>query len=532
MRSELPEIDLLLKAAVAGIGGTQRPGQVAMAEAVHSAMESGQHLAVQAGTGTGKSLAYLVPAVRHALTGSDSRGGPSSSRTVVVSTATIALQRQLIERDLPRLAAALRELLGREPVFAILKGRRNYLCLNKVHGTAPDEPEDALFDPRSVSAIGRQVTRLHEWAVTTDTGDRDELIPGVDDRAWRQVSVNARECIGAQKCPFGSRCFAEQARETAGEADVVVTNHALLAIDAMENYIVLPDHDVVVIDEAHDLVDRVTSVASGELSATAVEAAVRRCGRLVGEDLTGRLRDAGDGLGLALADTEAGRLDILSEQLEVALTSVRDAAAACGADLRVHHGGEDDTERLVATRTATVALDEVAENAGRMIAAFATEIAARPEVVWLDRQTGEESTRPDTLRVAPLQVGDLLAERLFKERTVVLTSATLTLGGSFEPLARQWGLPQLGTADAVARAAIQPDDGHSGAGRPSDGRGLAGADSAARIRPARIRLAGIRQAWTGPAWMSARRSTIVVAASSTWHAICRPLAATACRMPI
>ena len=130
------------------------------------------------------------------------------------------------------------------------------------------------------------MTRLHEWAATTDTGDRDELIPGVDDRAWRQVSVNARECIGAQKCPFGTPCFAEQARDKAGEADIVVTNHALLAIDAMENYIVLPEHDVVVIDEAHDLVDRVTSVASGELSASAVEAAVRRCGRLVGEDLT------------------------------------------------------------------------------------------------------------------------------------------------------------------------------------------------------------------------------------------------------
>jgi ATP-dependent DNA helicase DinG len=443
--SELPEIDLLLKAAVAGIGGAQRPGQVAMADAVQHAMLSGQHLAVQAGTGTGKSLAYLVPAVRHALGGS----GPGSSGTVVISTATIALQRQLIERDLPRLSAALRELLGREPVFAILKGRRNYLCLNKVHGTAPDEPEDSLFDSRSVSAIGRQVTRLHEWAATTETGDRDELIPGVEDRAWRQVSVNARECIGAQKCPFGTQCFAEHARETAGEADIVVTNHALLAIDAMENYIVLPEHDVVVIDEAHDLVDRVTSVASGELSAAAVETAVRRCGRLVGDDLTGRLRAAAEGLGLALADTEAGRLDFLAEQAAVALAMVRDAAAACAADLRAHVGSDDDTDRLVATRTATVALDEVAENAERMIAAFAGEIPARPEVVWLDRPAGEESSRPDTLRVAPLQVGGLLAERLFKPRTVVLTSATLTLGGSFEPLARQWGLPPHVTPDAI-----------------------------------------------------------------------------------
>jgi ATP-dependent DNA helicase DinG len=452
VRSELPEIDVLLKAAVAGIGGAQRPGQAAMADAVHHAMQSGQHLAVQAGTGTGKSLAYLVPAVRHALGSS----APDSSGTVVISTATIALQRQLIERDLPRLAASLGDVLGREPVFAILKGRRNYLCLNKVHGTAPDEPEDSLFDARSVSAIGRQVTWLHEWAATTDTGDRDELIPGVDDRAWRQVSVNARECIGAQKCPFGTRCFAEQARETAGEADIVVTNHALLAIDAMENYIVLPEHDVVVIDEAHDLVDRVTSVASGELSASAAEAAVRRCGRLVGDDLTGRLRDAAEGLELALADADAGRLDVLTEHVEVALATVRDAAAACAADLRSRVGAEDDTARLVTNRAATVALDEVAENAGRMIAAFGVEISARPEVVWLDRPVSDESSRPDTLRVAPLQVGGLLAERLFKPRTVVLTSATLTLGGSFEPLARQWGLPILGASDAVAVSAVQP----------------------------------------------------------------------------
>ncbi len=464
MPTELPEIDVLLKAAVSGIGGAQRPGQVAMAEAVLRAIQARRHLAVQAGTGTGKSLAYLVPAVRHALA--------EQGHTVVISTATIALQRQLIERDLPRLSAALTDLVGREPVFAILKGRRNYLCLNKVHGTAQDEPADSLFDARSVSAIGRQVTRLHEWAATTGSGDRDELVPGVDDRAWRQVSVNARECIGAAKCPFGSQCFAEQAREAAGEADLVVTNHALLAIDALENNIVLPEHDVVVIDEAHDLVDRVTSVASGELSAAAADAAARRCGRLAAEELTGRLRAAAEGLELALADTPAGRLDVLSEQVEEALTVVRDAAAACAADLRSQSGGDDDAERLTATRVATVALDEVAENATRIIAAYSEQIAARPEVVWLDRPAGEEPSRPDTLRVAPLQVGTLLAERLFKPRTVVLTSATLTLGGSFEPLARQWGLPQPGMPDRADLAAVQP-------GGPSESGGDDGAGEAA-----------------------------------------------------
>jgi ATP-dependent DNA helicase DinG len=457
--AELPDIDVLLNAAVSGIGGARRPGQVAMAQAVHKSMTSGEHLAVQAGTGTGKSLAYLVPAVRHAL-GQDG--------TIIVSTATIALQRQLIERDLPRLSESLAELLGRPPEFAILKGRRNYVCLNKVNGSPVDDAEDALFDPRSVSAIGRQVTRLHEWAATTSTGDRDELVPGVDDRAWRQVSVSARECIGAQKCPFGSKCFTERARELAGDADVVVTNHALLAIDAMEDFIVLPEHDVVVIDEAHELVDRVTSVASDELSAPAVETAARRCGRLVAEDLTSKLRNAEHGLELAVADTGEGRLDVLTEQLGVALAAVRDAAAACAADLRSHAGSaDDDPEQLVAVRAATVALDEVAETAARVIGSFAADIPARSEVVW---PGGEDSARPDTLRVAPLQVGGLLAERLFKPRTVVLTSATLALGGSFEPLARQWGLPPQVAAGEAGNSDGSADNAHG------EGLGWAGLD--------------------------------------------------------
>src|SRR5712691_9235847 len=264
----------LLAAAVAGIGGAERPGQVTMARAVQHAIQTGEHLAVQAGTGTGKSLAYLVPAARHAI---------AESGTIVVSTATIALQRQLIDRDLPRMAAAITPALGREPVFAILKGRRNYLCLQRLRGGPADDAEEALFDPGTVSAVGRQVQRLHDWAAATKSGDRDELVPGVGDQAWRQVSVSARECLGVQRCPFGTQCFAEHARDEAGKADIVITNHALLAIDALEEFDIFPDHDVVIIDEAHDLVDRVTSVASDELSATAVEAAARRCGRMIEE---------------------------------------------------------------------------------------------------------------------------------------------------------------------------------------------------------------------------------------------------------
>src|SRR5689334_3945446 len=232
-----------------------------MAQAVRSAIATGEHVAVQAGTGTGKSLAYLVPAIHHAV---------AKDTTVVVSTATIALQRQLVDRDLPRLARALKPLLGRAPTFAILKGRRNYLCLHKLGGGDDVDDAEQLFDPFAISALGRTVKRIHEWSSDTETGDRDELVPGVPESAWRQVSVSARECLGAARCPVGDDCFAEKARAQAGRADVVVTNHALLAIDALEGRPVLPEHDVVIVDEAHELVDRITGVATVELTSSSV----------------------------------------------------------------------------------------------------------------------------------------------------------------------------------------------------------------------------------------------------------------------
>ncbi|GLY89835.1 ATP-dependent DNA helicase [Actinoallomurus iriomotensis] len=431
--TDLPDVSALLAAAVSGVGGAERPGQVKMAEAVAHAIDSGEHLAVQAGTGTGKSLAYLVPAVRHAV---------ARNTCVVVSTATIALQRQLIDRDLPRLAESLKPLLGREPVFAILKGRRNYLCRHRLQVDAPEDPEEILFDPQTVSAAGRQVQRIHEWAETTDTGDRDELVPGVNEHAWRQVSVSARECLGAQRCPFGTECYAEQARDRAGDADIVVTNHALLAIDALEDYQVLPEHDVVIVDEAHELVDRVTSVATAELSAQAVEITARRCGRLIEEDLADRLKETGEALAPVLADLRPGRLDVLPQEAGVSLAAIRDAAHACATALRTTlQGAGDDAERLGAGRAALTSLEEIHDTAVRFLESFAGDLASRHDVVWLDKPFSDDSRRPVALRVAPLGVGALLRERLFRQRTTVLTSATLSLGGSFEPLARQWGLP-------------------------------------------------------------------------------------------
>ncbi len=425
--AQLPGVAELLEAAVTAVGGTRREGQDAMAQAVRSAISTGEHVAVQAGTGTGKSLAYLVPAIHHAV---------EKDSTVVVSTATIALQRQLVERDLPRLAKALKPLLGRAPTFAILKGRRNYLCLNKLHG-GDENPEDELFDPFQISAMGRAVKRIHEWADTTATGDRDELVPGVPDATWRQVSVTARECLGASRCPVGEDCFAERARGAAGQADIVVTNHALLAIDALEGRAVLPEHDVVVVDEAHELVDRVTGVATAELTAGAVVAAARRLGKLVDQAAADRLAEAGEGLGIVLDDLRPARWETLPQPASGALSALRGAAAGC----RTALGSErrEEPEAAAGRKIAQAALDELIDTSTRLLKAFEEpDPGKRWDVVWL-AEVGAD--RHKVLHAAPLSVGGLLRERLFGRSTVVLTSATLALGGNFDALARQWGLP-------------------------------------------------------------------------------------------
>lgn len=423
---EVADLPTLLDLAVSAVGGSPREGQTRMADAVAHSLRSGEHLAVQAGTGTGKSLAYLVPALRHAV---------AEGSTVVVSTATIALQRQLIDRDLPRLSSALAEALGRPPRFAILKGRRNYLCLHRIQGNVPEEPEEgALFDPFAASALERQVTRLREWAQETDTGDRDDLNPGVSEQAWRQVSVTAQECLGAHRCPSGTDCFAERARGEAGRADVVVTNHALLAIDALDERPVLPEHDVVIIDEAHDLVDRVTSAATGELSVRATRLAARRCGRAIDQEIADRLDEAADGLELALEDAAPGRLDALPAALGGAATALRDAAAACVTAMGPER--REDVEGSTARKLALALTEDVRDTAARVLEAF-DETNDHRDVVWITA----DPQRPASVRIAPLSVGGLLRERLFRQRTTVLTSATLALGGSFDALARQWGLP-------------------------------------------------------------------------------------------
>ena len=440
MSVSVPE---LLAIAVDALGGSERPGQQGMADAVAQAFETGEHLVVQAGTGTGKSLAYLIPAIVRAV---------SDDAPVVVSTATIALQRQLVERDLPRLADALADALPRRPQFALLKGRRNYLCLNKIHNggagdadTDDEQAQEELFNPMAASALGRDVQRLTAWASTTDSGDRDDLKPGVPERSWSQVSVSARECLGVARCPFGSECFSERARGLAGAADVVVTNHALLAIDAVAESAVLPEHALLVVDEAHELADRVTSVATGELTSAALGVAARRISRLVDHELTERLEATSATFAAAIHDAEilkAGRLDHLNEEMATYLTALRDAASAARSAIE----STSDAKAASARAEAAAALTEISDTASRILTSFVPAIPDRTDVVWLDHEDNRGSARA-VLRVAPLSVAGLLRNQVFTRSTTVLTSATLTVGGSFDAMATAWGLTGSETGD-------------------------------------------------------------------------------------
>lgn len=453
---ELPPVSDLLATAVRALGGKERTGQVTMAAAVDHAIDTNEHLAVQAGTGTGKSLAYLVPSLRHAV---------RTGRTVVVSTATIALQRQLVDRDLPRLSEALATPLGRLPKYAILKGRNNYLCLNKINSAIPDEPGEAeLFDAFAISRLGREVQRLNEWASDTETGDRDELAPGVTDRAWRQVSVSSRECLGKSRCPFGQDCYAEKARTESAQADVVVTNHALLAIDAISGIQVLPEHDVVVIDEAHELVDRVTGVATADLAAPAISAAARRCAKLIDEREVDRLEGAAEAWHELLDDLPPARWDVMPSGVAEVLALVRDAAWNARTELAPPGSttNQGDPDTAAARTMAVAAIDEIHDTAVRALTAFEqADPAARRDVLWLAAEDARGGVPRKTLRMAPLSVGGLLRSRLFGTATVVLTSATLQIGGSFDGLAVTWGLPAQSGArvdPATANGAEAPSD--------------------------------------------------------------------------
>lgn len=413
---ETPSVADVLHAAVSAMGGQDRPGQREMAEAVAASIESGEHLLVQAGTGTGKSLAYLVPAMLH-------------EGRVVIATATLALQHQLVERDIPALLQAAGQTMGREPAYAVLKGRSNYACLHRIREGVPDDQGALVELPEGT--LGSEVVELRAWAEKQvkerGSGDKDAA-PRHTERAWRAVSVSHRECLGATRCPFALECFAERARDKAAQAEVVVTNHSLLAIDAIEGVPMIPSYDAVVVDEAHELAARVTQASTAEMSVPEVERIARRAARHL-RDLDGPdLGEASDALADALAACEPGRIDEMPAALGDALALVRDAArAAISAFPKDSAEAPDPALQQVKGWT-----QDLFKTAERM------EAHADHDVLWIAER--EAHRGGNHLSIAPLEVSGPLRFKLLAEKTVVFTSATLKLGGDFAAVARSFGL--------------------------------------------------------------------------------------------
>lgn len=443
----MPDVALLdkaLAAVVAVLGGENRPGQIEMMHSVDNSLRTGQHLLVQAGTGTGKSVAYLVPAILFAM---------EKREPVVISTATLALQRQLVARDLPRIAAALEPVLSRRPTFAVAKGRHHYICKHRLNTTpsaidSDDDDQAALF-ASPTTKLGKEAKRVRTWAFTTQTGDREDLEPAPDLKVWRALSVSGTECMGASKCPFGDECFTETARQAAESADVVITNHAMLVIHALEGVPLLPEHCAVIVDEGHELADRVTGQATQDLSSYLIERAAKKSRGVINPEIVVKLEEAADGIRLLLDEVagfgpkrivlDVGELGEDASEKYIGLKTVlndllfvRDTVQEALADLQAKSKAdpEPETEILAARSMARVALGEVADVTSRLVKLKDSDVA------WIDRSEG----RSGHFQVAPLSVSHLLSENLFGEVPVVVTSATLTLGGKFDSMAKELGL--------------------------------------------------------------------------------------------
>jgi ATP-dependent DNA helicase DinG len=384
-------------------GGEQRPGQQAMADAVDEAFAESRHLIVQAGTGTGKSLAYLVPA---ALLG----------RPVVIATATKALQEQLAERDLPLVA----ESLGGVSV-AVLKGRSNYLCRQRTAELAERGFQAALEDSDEEAATGPSqerlvaaIERIMAWEGSSSTGDRSELGEEVSERAWSMVSTGPRECPGAFQCPQGNRCFAEQARANAAQADLVVVNLHLLGAHLASGGMLLPEHDAVIIDEVHELEGVMTQSLGVDLS----PGRVRSLGSLARSVLKGgelerafELVQLADSLGSELsAFDDAARVD-LAEQLSLAVI-LRQLDEGIRQVLNALRALQENADARVARAlsAATRLLEEISK----------LRSPGEDDVLWV---SGLRSAR--SLVLSPIDVGPRLASGLFERATVVMTSATV-----------------------------------------------------------------------------------------------------------
>ena len=394
-----------------------RPGQRDMAERVAAAIEHGRHLVVQAGTGTGKTLAYLVPAI-------------ASGKRTIIATATKALQDQLATKDLPFLCEQLAEQ-AIELDWAVLKGRSNYICLQRLRET--NDPAQTQLDLDEMSATTKlEIKQLGEWAASSPTGDQAELDWNPSDTSWRAVSVGSDECPGADRCPMGQECFAEQARRHAQVADVIVVNTHLYGLHVGSGGAILPEHEVVVFDEAHVLEDIMSDTVGVQIAPgrfVTVGATVRRF--LEDPQLVGSITDLASVVREALSPYANQRLatplpdpivDALHEA-QLRLTRIGEAVQKIETGVEDAHQRKLRAQRII---TRTMESVEAALSAGDGTVPFVSGSRDNPR-----------------LEIAPLDVGPTLSAGVWAQHPAILTSATIP-----SSLSRRVGLPESNTDEA------------------------------------------------------------------------------------
>jgi ATP-dependent DNA helicase DinG len=395
----------------------RREGQREMARRIAEAIASERHLVVQAGTGTGKTLAYLVPAI-------------VSGKRTVVATATKALQDQLATKDLPLVCAELAEH-GIDADWAIVKGRSNYVCLQRLReftGAAQGQLE--LDD---MSAITRaEIMKLAEWAGRTDSGDMAELDWSPSDTAWRSVSVGGDECPGGDKCPMGEACFAERARDRAQASDVIVVNTHLYGLDVAASGAILPDHDVVVFDEAHGLEDIMSDTVGVEIAPgrfVTLSATVRQI--IADPEPVSAIADLASVTREAFAPFAGQRLSSpLPDPIVEALGEARKRIERIAEALAQIESNVDDVNQRKLRATVMV---------GRTLENIDAALADRDNTVPFVSGSADHPR----LEIAPLDVGPTMREGVWTKRTAILTSATVPTS-----LAARVGLPEPTTDTA------------------------------------------------------------------------------------
>jgi ATP-dependent DNA helicase DinG len=326
---------------------------------------------------------------------------------------------------------ALEKLLGREVSYAIYKGVGNYVCLQKMNSEDVDPDAELVMD---VSSLEKDAKRLIAWAKTPGvSGDRDDA-PEVDRRVWAANSVSGRECVGADVCAFGSQCFAANAKGKAQTADVVVTNHTLLAIEIMDLHPILPERDCIILDEAHEFMDRATQAVTDELTSGRVLRAAAMARKFMPGKLADAFHKAANDFHESMVDYgesvrselgSQGRLEEIPQSLESPIRKVRESAQAIVQSLTA----DDeiiDTDAMAERARVKGAVNEVSTTAATLLK------LGDGLVLWYEPTFS-------TLHLAPLSVSDVLRENMLKQTPVIATSATLTVGNSFNSLAKSIG---------------------------------------------------------------------------------------------